>query len=60
MSGIKILKFHLLLDIILLFTYSVKQSASWEANRFSAVKSFPPFYGTRKFITALPVPILSQ
>ena len=32
-------------------TYSMEQSPSWEANRFS-VKKFPAFYGTRSFITA--------
>ena len=33
-------------------TYSVDQSPSWEANRFSVKKS-PTFCGTRRFITAL-------
>ena len=34
-----------------LLTYSVQQSASWEANRFSASQEVPRFYGTRRFIT---------
>jgi hypothetical protein len=58
--GIKIWKFYLLLDITILRTYSMKKSASWEANRFSAVKSFPAFYGTRSYITTFPVSVLSQ
>jgi len=29
----------------------MEQSPSWEANRFSAIKKFPAFYGTRRFIT---------
>ena len=33
-------------------TYSVEQSLSWEANRFSASQEVPHFYGTRRFITA--------
>jgi hypothetical protein len=37
--------------LIYLLTYSIEQSPSWEANRFS-VKKFPAFYGTRRFITA--------
>jgi hypothetical protein len=40
-----------------LITYSVEQSPCWEANRFAASQSVnsppPPFYGTRRFITAL-------
>ena len=34
-----------------ILSYSVEQSPSSEANRFS-VKKFPTFYGTRRFITA--------
>ena len=30
----------------------MEQSPSWEANRFSASQEIPPFYGTRRFITA--------
>jgi len=33
-------------------TYSVEQSPSWEANRFSASQEIPTFYGTRRFITS--------
>ena len=33
-------------------TYSIEQSACWEANRSQSVKKFPPFYGTRRFINA--------
>ena len=35
-----------------LLAYSMKQSPSWEANRFSARKKFPAFYGSPRFITA--------
>ena len=35
----------------ILLTYSMEQSPSWEANRFSATQ-FPAFYGTRRFITS--------
>ena len=35
-----------------LLTYSVEQSPSWEANRFSASQEVPRFYGTCRFITA--------
>jgi len=31
----------------------MEQSPSWEANRFAASQEIPPFYGTRRFITAL-------
>jgi hypothetical protein len=31
----------------------MEQSPSWEANRSSASQEIPPFYGTRRFITAL-------
>ena len=34
-----------------LLTYSMEQSPSWEANRFSASQEIPTFYGTRKVIT---------
>ena len=30
----------------------MEHSPSWEANLFSAVKKFPAFYGTRRFITS--------
>ena len=33
-------------------TYSMEQSPSWKANRFSASQEIPHFYGTRRFITA--------
>jgi len=41
------------------------KNPSWEANRLSASKKFPAFYGNRRFTTALlkcppPIPILSQ
>ena len=32
--------------------YSVEQSSSCEANRFSGSQKFPAFYGTRRYITA--------
>jgi len=32
--------------------YSVEHNTSWEANRCSASKEIPAFYGTRRFITA--------
>ena len=35
-----------------LFTYSMEQSPSWEANRFPVGQEIPAFYGTRRFITA--------
>jgi len=35
-----------------LLTYSMEQSPSWEANRFSSSQESPTFYGTRKFSTA--------
>jgi len=38
------------------FISSMEQSPSWEANRISAVKKFPAFYGTRRFIIANPEP----
>ena len=41
-----------LYNITCLLNYSVEQSPSWEANRFSAAKKFPAFYGTQRFITA--------
>jgi hypothetical protein len=31
----------------------MKQSPSWEANRFAASQEIPAFYGTRRFITTL-------
>ena len=34
-----------------LLTYSMEQRPSWGANRFS-IKTFPAFYGTRRFIAA--------
>jgi len=33
--------------------YYMVQSPSWEANWFAAIKKFPAFHGTRRFITAL-------
>jgi hypothetical protein len=33
-------------------TYSMEQSPSWEANWLHLIKTFPAFYGTRRFITA--------
>ena len=33
-------------------TYSMEQSPSWQANRFSASQEISAFYGTRRFITA--------
>ena len=36
----------------LLLTYHMEQSSSWEASQFSACQEIPPFYGTRRFITA--------
>ena len=33
-------------------SYPMKQSPSWEANRFSAIKKFPALDGTRRFIIA--------
>jgi hypothetical protein len=35
------------------FTYSMKQSPSWEADRFPASQEFTAFYETRRFITAI-------
>ena len=35
-----------------LITYSMKQSPSWEANRFTTSQEIPPCYGTCRFITA--------
>ena len=35
-----------------LLTYSMEQSHSWESISFAARQEFPPFYGTRSFITA--------
>ena len=31
----------------------MEQSATWEANRFSASQEIPRIYGTRRFITAV-------
>jgi hypothetical protein len=42
---IKVMKPHHL-------TYSMQQSPSGEANRFAASQEIPPFYATRRFITA--------
>jgi len=36
-----------------LYTYSMEQSPSWEANRIQLLKKFPAFYGTRRFIIAI-------
>jgi len=48
-----ILTYLLTYILTYLLTYSVKQSPSWEVNRFSASQEIPPtFYGTRSFITA--------
>jgi hypothetical protein len=38
--------------IIYSLTYSMEQSPSWESYSFAARQEFPPFYGTRRFITA--------
>jgi hypothetical protein len=39
-----------------LFTYSMEQSSSWEANRsLQLVKKLPSFYGTRRFFTVLTI-----
>jgi len=38
--------------ITYLFTYSMEQSPSWGAYRFSASWEIPAFYGIRRFITA--------
>jgi hypothetical protein len=35
-----------------LLTYPMEQSPAWKANRFAASQEIPPFYGTRRFITA--------
>ena len=37
---------------VAILTYSTVQSPSWEANWFAASQEIPPFYGTRRFITA--------
>jgi hypothetical protein len=34
-------------------TKYMELSASWEANRRSAIEEFPAFYGTRNFITVI-------
>ena len=45
------LRFHKI-RLKYLLTYSMEERRSWEANRSSASRKFPAFYGTRKFIAA--------
>ena len=40
------------LALTYLITYSMEQSPSWEAYRFSASQEIPTFRGTRRFITS--------
>jgi hypothetical protein len=41
----------ILIKFTYLLTYSVQQSPSWEANRYSASQEIPRTLGTKKFIT---------
>jgi len=40
-------------EFIILLTYSMVQSPSWEGNWFAASQEIPAFHGTRRFITVL-------
>jgi hypothetical protein len=44
---------YLKTSLTYLLTYSMEQSPSLEVNWFAASQEIPPFYETRKFLTAL-------
>jgi hypothetical protein len=47
--------FFLSFFLACLLTYSIQQSPSWDAERFSPSKEIPTFYGTRRFITTFTI-----